>query len=223
MKKILIVEDDTDIAKSIKKELESWNYRVVIATAFDNIVEEVLSYNPHMVLLDIMLPIKNGYYWCEQIRKVSDLPVIFISSKSQSMDIVMAMQFGGDDYIVKPIDLAVLSAKVSALMRRSYDLAGPGNSLIWKDCYLYADEAKLEVKGQFIELTKTELSILTTLFRGGGKFVSRERIMEKCWSGDDFIDDNTLAVNIARLRKKLAEIGVGDLIVTKKGMGYGLQ
>lgn len=223
MKKILIIEDDKDIAQAMKKELESWNYEVAAATAFDHIIKDFLSYSPHMVLLDIILPVKNGYYWCQEIRKVSDVPIIFISSKGQSMDIVMAMQFGGDDYIVKPIDLTVLSAKVGALMRRSYDLSGVGSCLLWRDLCLYTEQAKLEREGKSLELTKTELSILISLFKEGGKVVSRERIMEKCWSGDDFIDDNTLAVNIARLRKKLAKIGAEDLIITKKGMGYGLR
>lgn len=221
--KILIVEDDENIFIELKKELVSFGYEVSGISNFNNIVEEFLEFKPHLILMDIILPYNNGYFWCEEIRKLSNVPVIFISSRSENIDIVMAMQFGGDDYITKPFDLGVALAKIRAMLRRTYDFTNVIDSLNFKDVYLFLDESKLKFLGEEINLSRTELIILEVLFKAKGSVASREIIMEKCWNGDDYIDDNTLAVNITRLRKKLSSIGLENFILTKKKLGYYLD
>lgn len=220
MRKILIIEDDLAIAKSIKNELELWNYQAEFIHDLSNVLKEFNEYKPDLVLLDVSLPFHNGYHWCQEIRKISQVPIIFISSKSEKMDIVLAMQFGGDDYIIKPIDLGLTIAKIGALIRRTYDYVQDVDQLFFQDLILNISKAQLISQDAVINLTKTELSIMISLFREKGAYVSRNSIMERCWNGDDFIDDNTLAVNITRLRKKLAQIGYPKAIATKKGIGY---
>lgn len=221
--KIFIVEDDPIIARSLAKELESWNFQPVIATDFEAIDEEFRRESPHLVLLDIVLPHYNGYHWCQMIRKTSQVPIIFISSRGENMDIVMAMQFGGDDYITKPIDLTVTVAKIRALLRRSYNFVAETNRLTFAGVQLSLSDAKLYGRDGEVEITRTELKIMEALFRGKGSFVLRSHLLEQCWQGDEFIDDNTLAVNMTRLRKKLADIGHPKFIVTKKNVGYALR
>lgn len=221
--KIYIIEDDPTIAQSLSRELEKWDYEVRTVQDFTQIDGEVAAYAPHLILMDIVLPYFNGYYWCAEIRKTSNVPIIFISSKAENMDVVMAVQMGGDDYITKPFDTTVVLAKIQALLRRTYDFSQEADALSWNGIRLYPGEAKLAAKGETIDLTRTELVILDALFQAKGAFVRRETMMEKCWAGDSYIDDNTLAVNVTRLRKKLNEIGLNDLIVTKKGIGYGLN
>ncbi len=221
--KILIVEDDENIFEMLKKELLLWNYEVKGISNFNQIVEEFIEYQPHLVLMDIMLPYNNGYFWCEEIRKHSNVPIIFISSKSENIDIVMGIQFGADDYITKPIDLNVTLAKIKAILRRSYDFTKDFEFLSFANVFLYMDKNKVKYNGNEISLTNTEMTILETLFKAKGGVASRESIMEKCWHGDDYIDDNTLAVNITRLRKKFADIKLNDFIQTKKGSGYYLN
>lgn len=221
--KIMIVEDDEIIKSSLKTELEKWGYEVYCLENLDNVVAEFQSEKPQLVLLDIVLPFFNGYYWCQEIRKISKVPIIFISSKNENMDIVMAMQFGGDDYITKPINLDVTIAKIQAMLRRSYNFVNDIDYLSFGKIQLILSEAKVDFSGMNVDLTKTEMMILESLFKEQGGVVSREKIMDRCWQGDNFIDDNTLAVNVTRLRKKLSSIGLDGLVMTKKGYGYYLE
>lgn len=221
--KIFVVEDDFNIFQSISNELKTWNYEVCGVKDFSKITEEVLNEKPNLVVMDIILPYNNGYFWCSEIRKYSNVPIVFLSSKSENMDIVMAMQFGGDDYITKPFDLGVFVAKINAIIRRTYDFSNITNNLIFNEVVLNLDKIELSFRDKKVDLTKTEMIILESLFRANGNVVLREVIMEKCWNGDDYIDDNTLSVNITRLRKKLSEIGLDDFILTKKKAGYYLS
>ncbi|MDY5480225.1 MAG: response regulator transcription factor [Peptostreptococcus porci] len=221
--KIMIVEDDEIIKSSLKTELEKWGYEVYCLENLDNVVAEFQAEKPQLVLLDIVLPFFNGYYWCQEIRKISKVPIIFISSKNENMDIVMAMQFGGDDYITKPINLDVTIAKIQAMLRRSYNFINDIDYLSFGKIQLILSETKVDFSGMNVDLTKTEMMILESLFKEQGGVVSREKIMDRCWQGDSFIDDNTLAVNVTRLRKKLSSIGLDGLVMTKKGYGYYLE
>ena len=221
--KILIVEDDNDIAEILANELSIWGYDIVCVKDFNNVLDEFKAEKPELVLMDIILPYFNGFYWCQKIREISKVPLMFISSKSEDIDIVQAMQFGGDDYIVKPINIQIVRAKIVALLRRSYDFAEETDYLIFGKVKLLISAAKLEFMGEVAELTRTELMILETLFKDRGAVSKRDKIMDKCWQDENFIDDNTLAVNMTRLRKKLAEIGLDDFRQTKKGIGYFLN
>lgn len=220
MYRIFIVEDDPGIARGIKKQMESWNLEARCAVDFEKIMEEFQDYHPHLVLLDISLPFYNGYYWCQEIRKVSKVPVIFISSASDNMNIVMAMQMGGDDFIAKPFDQMVMTAKIQAVLRRTYDYNGKPAFLEHRGAILNMADASLSYRGEKIDLTKNEYRILQTLLENKGKIISRERLMEKLWETDSFVDGNTLSVNVNRLRKKLEKAGLTDFITTKVGMGY---
>ena len=221
--KIFIVEDDNDIAEILANELSVWGYDTVCVKDFNKVLDEFKSEKPELVLMDIILPYFNGFYWCQKIREISKVPIMFISSKSEDIDIVQAMQFGGDDYIVKPINIQIVRAKIVALLRRSYDFVEETDYLIFGNVKLLLSAAKLEFMGKVAELTRTELMILETLFKDKGAVSKREKITDKCWQEENFIDDNTLAVNMTRLRKKLAEIGLDDFIQTKKGIGYFLN
>lgn len=220
--KILIIEDDQIIADALKDELNRWQFEPAIIRDFNNIIEEVESLNPKLVLLDINLPSFNGYHWCQQIRQRSNVPIIFISSRTDSMNQVMAMQMGADDFIEKPFNMSVTVSKIQALLRRTYDFAQHRQTLEVQGCELIIEEAKLYYQEVAIDLTHTELQILTMLFRHKGQFVSRNALIEKCWESEHFIDDNTLAVNMTRLRKKLHKIGLNDFITTKKNVGYAV-
>lgn len=220
--KILIVEDDEVIASSMEKYLTKWGYEIYCVNDFANVVKEVSKFSPELILLDIMLPFYNGFYWCSEIRKFSKVPIIFISSANQNMDIVMAMDMGGDDFIAKPFDLSVLRAKVSALIRRSYSFKSNMNLMEYHGVFLNLGDAKVTYKDQCVELTKNEFKILQMLMENGGEIVTRESLMIRLWDSDCFVDDNTLTVNITRIRKKLKELGADDFIKTKKGIGYYL-
>lgn len=220
--KIMIVEDDAVIAQEIAVNLESWGMQTSIVQDLSQVMKEFAQYMPHLVLMDISLPFYNGYYWCSEIRKVSKVPVIFLSSASENMNIVMAMNMGGDDFIAKPFDFSVLSAKVQAMLRRAYAFAGQTSLLEHRGVILNLSDTSLEVNGEKVELTKNEFRILQILFEHRDETVSREEIMKHLWDGDCFVDDNTLAVNMARLRKKLQEKGLEQFITTKKGLGYQL-
>lgn len=222
MQKILIVEDDKTIATLVEKHLRGWGYDVKNVRDFSNVTNEFAEYNPMLVLLDITLPHFNGYYWCTEIRKISKVPIIFISSTSDDMNIVMAINMGGDDFISKPFELSVLSAKVQAMLRRTYDFATQTNLIEYKGIILDIGNATVSYEGMPIELTKNEFRILKILMENRGKTVSRENIMTMLWESDSYVDDNTLTVNVTRLRKKLDAMGLKDVIETKKGMGYGL-
>ena len=223
MYKILIVEDDSAIAQAVKKHLDGWGFLVRIAEDFREIAAEHERFSPHLTLLDIGLPFHNGFYWCEQIRKISKAPVVFLSSASDNMNIVLAMNMGGDDFIAKPFDLSVLMAKINAILRRCYDFSAPNEIIEWGGAALNIAEASLVVAGEKIELTKNEFRILLTLMQNRGKIVSREELMRKLWETDCYVDDNTLTVNVSRLRKKIENHGLTNFISTKAGMGYILE
>lgn len=222
MYRICMVEDDPLIAKKVKNHLESWDYEVTLIEDFSNVMAEVGACNPHLILMDIKLPSYNGYYWCQEIRRTSKVPIMFLSSASDNMNIVMAVNMGGDDFLAKPFDLDVLTVKIQAMLRRSYDFVDAGDTLEYRGMILNLGDATVLYNGNRVELTRNELKILQTLLENKGKIVTRDILMTKIWESDDYIDENTLSVNVNRLRKKLAEMGLEELIVTKKGMGYKL-
>lgn len=220
MYKILIVEDDITIASTLTKHLAQWNYDTKYVTDFKEVLTEFNTFQPQLVLMDISLPYFNGYYWCGEIRKFSRVPIVFISSASDNMNIVMAINMGGDDFIAKPFDLTVLSAKIQALLRRTYSFGTAANVLEHKGANLNLNDTTLTYQDTRLELTKNEFKIMQILMENSQKVVSRDNIMMRLWESDSFIDDNTLTVNMTRLRKKLEEIGLMNYIVTKKGLGY---
>ena len=220
MYKILIIEDDTSMAKAMKKHLESWGNTVEYVKDLAHVLTEFTAFDPHLVLVDIMLPFYNGYHWCSEIRKISNVPVIFISSASDNMNIVMAMNMGADDFISKPFDQSVLIAKIQALLRRAYDFGETLPILEHHGAMLNTGDNTLVYQDQVISLTKNEYRILFTLMKNKGKVVSREKLMEQLWETDSFVDDNTLTVNITRLRKKLESAGLTQFVTTKFGIGY---
>ncbi len=222
MYKILIIEDDAVISEQVSKYLSRWGYETACAEDFENILPQFVSYDPQLVLLDIGLPFYNGYYWCGEIRKLSQVPVVFVSSASDNMNIVMAMNMGGDDFIVKPFDLEVLLAKVQAILRRTYAFQNQSAVMEHRNAILNLADMSLLYQGAKLELSKNEFRILQLLYENAGKTVSRETIMKRLWDNECFVDDNTLTVNMNRLRRKLEEAGIHDFIVTKKGVGYQL-
>ncbi len=223
MYKIFLVEDDRGIAEAIAAQTALWDMETVCVKNFREVVAEFTACAPHLVLLDISLPCYDGYHWCRQIRNISKVPIIFISSASDNMNIVMAMNMGADDFIAKPFDQSVLMAKMNAMLRRTYDF-GPSATIIeHRGAVLNTGDGSLVYEGEKIDLTKNEYRILLGLMQQKGKTVSRERLMELLWESDEFIDDNTLSVNIGRLRKKLDAVGLTDFIATKHGMGYLIE
>ncbi len=220
MYKIYIVEDDSSIASAIKQQAEMWDFTVKVAQDFRNILAEFASFSPHIVLLDISLPFFNGYHWCSEIRRVSSVPIIFISSASDNMNIVMAMNMGGDDFVAKPFDQSVLMAKIQALLRRTYDFGKSVTVFEHRGAMLNTGDNTLTYGETKIILTKNEYRILLALMESKGKIVSRERLMERLWETDSFVDENTLTVNVNRLRKKLDTAGLKNFITTKFGVGY---
>lgn len=222
MQKIFIVEDDEIIASTLKKHLEKWNFDVNVVEDFEHVMDTFHHFQPELVLLDIALPYYNGYYWCQKIREVSQVPIIFISSMNENMNIVMAMNMGADDFINKPFDLNVLTAKIQAILRRTYSFSKQYHILTYKDLTLNILEAKISYQQKSIDLTKNELKIMQMLFERAETYVSREDLMMTLWQSYQYIDDNTLSVNLNRLRKKLEEFGLGTFIQTKKGLGYQL-
>ena len=220
--RILIVEDDRSIAEAIVAHMAQWGLSAEMVTDFRAVMADFARVQPHLVLMDISLPFMSGYHWCSEIRKVSPIPVIFISSASENMNIIMAMNMGGDDFIAKPFDPGVLVAKVQALLRRTYDYGNAALLLEHNGAILNTGDSALMFNGQKIELTKNEFRILLTLMQNKGKVVSREKLMEALWQTDAFVDENTLTVNVGRLRKKLDAVGLKDFIATKIGMGYSV-
>jgi two-component system response regulator protein BraR/BceR len=223
MYRIMIVEDDMTIAKTVKEALDKWDYDVMYVTDFRNITEQALRFDPHLILLDVMLPFYNGYHWCNEIRRFTKVPILFISSAGDNMNIVMAINMGGDDFLVKPFDLNVLTAKVGAWIRRTYSFQGNLNVMEHKGVVFNLNDSTLLYDNKKIDLTKNEYKIMQMLMENAGKVITREEIMQRLWESDEFIDDNTLTVNITRLRKKLSEAGLEHYIVTKKGMGYMVE
>ncbi len=220
MYRILIIEDDMGIARAIKAQAEMWGMEAKCVQNFRNVLAEFAEYGPHLILLDISLPFFNGYHWCGEIRKVSKVPIIFISSASDNMNIVMAMNMGADDFIAKPFDQSVLMAKINAMLRRTYDFASAVPILEHRGAMLNTGDHDLTYMGEKIALTKNEYRILLALMESKGKVVSRQRLIEQLWETDSFIDENTLTVNVNRLRKKLDTAGLTDFITTKFGVGY---
>ncbi|MCQ8262393.1 response regulator transcription factor [Streptococcus suis] len=222
MQKILVIEDDKTISQLVAKNLINWGYQVQEVNDFQMVLEQMEEFQPHLILLDIGLPFFNGYYWCQEIRKTSRVPIMFLSSHDQPMDIVMAINMGADDYVTKPFEMTVLLAKIQGLLRRTYDFVSEQSLLWFEEVSLDLKTMQVSYKQDVEELTRNEFQILRVLFEHGKEVVSREELMRELWNSDIFVDDNTLSVNIARLRKKLAELGLPDLIMTKKGVGYGL-
>lgn len=220
MYRILMIEDDSGIASAIKAQAELWNLSVCCIQDFRNVMAEFAEFSPHLVLLDISLPFFNGYHWCNEIRKVSKVPILFLSSAADNMNIIMAMNLGADDFIAKPFDQSVLMAKIQAMLRRTYDFTSSVPLLEHRSALLHTGERSLTFKGQNISLTKNEYLILLTLMQNKNRVVSRERLMEILWETESFIDENTLSVNVGRLRKKLDAAGLPDFITTKFGVGY---
>ncbi len=223
MYKVLIVEDDRALADILEKNIAAWDHETRCVRNFQNVTQEFEEFKPHLVLMDIMLPFFNGYHWCEQIRKNSDVPIVFLSSASDNMNIVMAMQMGGDDFIPKPVDPAVLIAKIQAILRRAYGMPGAGALLEHNGVKLDLNNDTVSYNGRQAELTKNEFRILRTLMEHRGKIVSRDTLMTNLWQMDCYVEENTLTVNVARLRKTLAGIGLGELIRTRVGSGYIIE
>ena len=223
MYKLLIVEDDAGIAAAIKAQAEAWAMSCRVIEDFRGVMREFAEFQPHLVLMDISLPFYNGYHWCAEIRRESSVPVIFLSSAADNLNIVMAMNMGGDDFIAKPFDQGVLMAKVGAMLRRSYDFGGGAPVLEHRGLALNTGEGVATYRGKRIELSKNEARILTALMESRGKTVSRERLMQRLWETDSFVDENTLTVNVNRLRKKLDAAGLKGFITTRFGEGYLLE
>lgn len=223
MYRLMIIEDDRGIAQAIKIQAEKWNLQVFCVENFRNILSDFAQFEPHLILLDIALPFFNGYHWCSEIRKVSKVPIIFISSASDNMNIIMAMNMGADDFIAKPFDQSVLMAKINAMIRRTYDFAPGVPILEHRGALLNTGDNTLTYESEKIPLTKNEYRILLALMENKGKVVSREKLMELLWETDSFVDENTLTVNVGRLRKKLESANLSNFITTKFGVGYIIE
>ena len=219
---ILIIEDDNIILREIKKNLDKWDYNSFEIKNFNRIIEEVKEYNPNLILLDISLPFFDGFYWCRKIREFSSVPIIFISSKNDKMDMIMAMNLGGDDYITKPFDMDLLITKIRALIRRTYSFNDDLEIYQFKDFTLDANKREIVWRDNSVNLTQTEFVILKVLFEKSNSYVSKDDIITRLWSEDAFVDANVIAVNINRIRNKIKDMGSIDIISTKKGVGYGL-
>lgn len=225
MYKIFLVEDDSVIANQVEKHLKSWNYEVFIVENFHDIMSDFTKSGADLVILDISLPFFDGFYWCRQMRQISKIPILFLSGASDNLNIVMAMNMGADDFICKPFELDVLTAKLQALLRRAYDFSDVQSADVIEHggIILNLKNASLYFDGESIELTKNEYRILEILLKNRGEMTSRDDLMIGLWNTDSFVDENTLTVNMTRLRKKLAEYGINDLIKTKKGLGYIIE
>lgn len=220
MYKIMLVEDDLTIAEVLERQLQKWGYLISIVEDFNTVLEQFEEEKPDLVLMDISLPSFNGYYWCQEIRKISKIPIIFISSANDDMNLVMAINMGADDFIAKPFKLEVVTAKIQALLRRTYAFTPDTEVLKIRGITLSVADNTISHGQLTKELTKNEFKILKLLMSHAGQIVSRDEIMNGLWETENYIDDNTLTVNMTRLRKRLDEIGVSGFIETKKGMGY---
>lgn len=218
--RILILEDDRGIAEGITEQMRQWGLEAKAVSDFHNVMGEFAEYQPHLILMDISLPFMSGYHWCSEIRKVSSVPVIFVSSASDNMNIIMAVNMGADDFIAKPFDQNVLTAKVQALLRRTYDFGMSSPVIEHRGAILNTGDNTLTYENARIDLTKNEYRLLLTLMQNKGKIVSREKLMEVLWESGNFVDENTLTVNVGRLRKKLENAGLNEFITTKSGVGY---
>lgn len=221
MFRVMIVEDDSKIREFVKESLEKWGYEVAAVEDFNEIFNIFVKHQPHLVLMDINLPSFDGFYWCNKIREVSKAPIIFISSRTSNMDIIMAINMGGDDFVQKPFSMDILLAKVNALIRRTYSYLNTETDVIEHNgVVLNLMDNTLYYKEDKVELTKNEFKIVYMLMKNHGSVIDRDKIMRSLWEDESFVDDNTLTVNINRLRKKLSNIGLDEFIETKKGQGY---
>ncbi|MFD0673207.1 response regulator transcription factor [Cohnella sp. GCM10027633] len=220
MFRILIVEDDEKIRSIVAEALRKWQYEVEELAAFDRVLDDFERCRPHLVLLDVNLPMYDGFYWCQRIRAVSKVPIIFLSSRNQNMDVIMAINMGGDDFVQKPFDLGVLVAKVSALLRRNYTYQDESLQLSHRELVFHLSNSSVEYRQQTAELSRNEFVILQTMMRHIGRIVTRDELMQVLWNDEQFVDDNTLTVNVNRLRRKIATLGLDEFIATRKGMGY---
>ena len=220
--KIFIVEDDAVIAKTIGNYLNRWAFTVELVQKFDQVDAEIRAAAPDLVIMDISLPYFNGFHWLSELRKHSKVPVIFLTSSGDDMNLVMAMNLGADDFLAKPIELPVLLAKIQGMLRRTYQYQQTDTNLSHGEFTLVPTDNQLRSPTQVIDLTPTETKLLSLLFGADGEVVTREAMIEKLWEGDEFIDRNALAVNMNRLRKKVAPVGLNQLIETVKGKGYRL-
>ncbi|SHJ29392.1 DNA-binding response regulator, OmpR family, contains REC and winged-helix (wHTH) domain [Clostridium cavendishii DSM 21758] len=223
MKDILLIEDDIDLSKEISISLVKWGFKVILINDFSNILSEYMINKPALVIIDVNLPFYDGFYWCEKIRSVSKVPIIFLSSRDSNMDLIMGINNGGDDYLTKPFSIEVLITKINAILRRAYDYVNTDNIIYYNDIIFDIEKGIFKYGEKQIELTKNEIRILTLLIRERGKIVSRENLMLSLWNDDEFVNDNSLTVNITRLRNKIKEIGISDFIKTKKGAGYMVE
>ena len=222
MYRIFVVEDDRTIAREVCRLAESWGMEAKSAEDLRAVTEEAAAYEPHLIIMDIGLPFFDGYHWCRELRKQTAAPILFLSSAADNMSVIMAVNMGGDDFVAKPFDGGVLMAKVRSLLRRCYDMAAEP-VLECRGARLRSSDQKLDYNGQTVELTKNEYRILNCLMESGGRVVSREKLMERLWETDSFVDENTLTVNVNRLRRKLAAAGLEDFIATRHGVGYIIE
>jgi len=220
MYRIFLVEDDPALARELRKQLECCGYETRCVSDFRAVTDEVRAYDPHLVLMDIMLPFRDGYWWTAELRRSSTVPIVFLSSASDGMNIVMAINMGGDDFIAKPVEPMVLTAKVQAALRRAWELTGSAAAVEFCGAVLNLNDGTVSRGGERLELTKNEFRILRTLLESRGRIVSRDALMLSLWNDDCFVEENTLAVNVARLRRKLEGLGLRDVIATKPGSGY---
>lgn len=221
MAKIMIVEDEAVIRDLIGEELKKWQYEVYATTSFEQVFSDFETFEPQLILLDINLPVFDGYYWCQKIREVSKVPIIFISSRNTSMDQIMAMNMGADDFITKPFQIDVLVAKIKALLRRSYNYSeGSSEAMYHNGITLNLDNSSMEIAGAVIDLSKNEYRLLYILMKQHGKILSRDKLLRALWEDERYVDDNTLTVNINRLRRKIEQTGIDNYIETKIGQGY---
>jgi DNA-binding response OmpR family regulator len=219
----MIVEDDEKIRAIVADALRKWQYEVIEVSAFEQVMDDFAAGQPHLVLMDVNLPMYDGFYWCQQIRLVSKVPIIFLSSRNQNMDVIMAINMGADDFVQKPFDLGVLVAKVSALLRRNYTYQDESLQLVHRQLIFHLSNSSVQYGDRTTELSRNEFIMLQTMMRNIGKIVSRDDLMQVLWNEEQFIDDNTLTVNVNRLRRKIALLGLDDFIVTRKGMGYIIE
>lgn len=219
----MLIEDDLDVARELVLSLRKWGFEVEIIDQFNNIVKEFIEKKPSLVLMDVNLPFYDGFYWCEKIRELSKVPIIFLSSRDSNMDIIMGMNNGGDDYITKPFSVEVLISKINALLRRSYDYTTSDSLIYYNNAILDIEKCIFRYNDNEIDLTRNEIKILSLLIKNKGKVVSREKLMMSLWNDDEFVSDNTLTVNITRLRGRIKDLGLEDVIKTKKGIGYFIQ
>lgn len=221
---VMIIEDDKQMAEEVERLLNGWGYEVYLTKDFSKITEEAMLVKPQAILLDVNLPCFDGFYWCKQLRQFTKVPIIFLSSRDSSMDIVMAMNNGGDDYIQKPFDCNVLIAKLQAVLRRTYELGAiKQNVMQYGEMCLHMGEMSLSYRDSSIELTKNEFKILKLLFEHPGEVVSRNEMMKGLWDEEIYVNENTLTVNVNRLRNRLEEMGLHEVILTKKGVGYSIK